>query len=173
MIRNFAFLIVALFTNPLLFADSSLEYQVKAVCVLNAARFVTWPASAFAAADSPLVIGVLGENPFGSLLEDAVNGQTVQRRRIVVRQVNAGQAAGCHILFVCRSERDRLATVFQKLGTASVLTMSEIEGFAQSGGMLALTLDRGKIRFECNPAVAQRAGLKIDSQFLLLSRIVK
>jgi hypothetical protein len=174
MTRKLFLLIALLAIGSRLFANPPLEYQVKAVCVLNAARFVSWPASAFADANSPLVIGILGDNPFGSMLQDVVNGETVQQRRIVVRRVGLEDAvAGCHILFISRSETDSLNEIFGTLGDASVLTISEVDRFAQNGGMLALTLDRGTLRFEINPDAARRARLKFDSRFLLLARIVK
>jgi hypothetical protein len=152
-------------------AEPSIEYQVKAVCVLNAARFVSWPATSFANADAPLVIGILGDNPFGSTLQDAVAGETIRQRRIVVRRVNLSDAAStCHIVFISRSERDRLDAILNTLGAESILTVSEIDHFAAAGGVLTLGLDRGKIRFEVNQAAATQARLRIDSQFLLLAR---
>ena len=155
---------------PLAPGDSLLEYQVKAVCVLNAARFVSWPGSAFPNAQAPLVIGILGDNPFGSTLHDVVNGATVRQRRIVVRRVGLSEARECHILFVSRSERDRVAAILESLAEASVLTISELDGFVPDGGIIRLALHHGKIRFEVNQEAASRAHLKIDSQFLLLAR---
>jgi hypothetical protein len=155
-------------------ADPSLEYEVKAVCVLNSARFVTWPAGSFSSDTSPLVIGILGENPFGSALQTVVGGETVQKRRIVVRSIGLEEAAStCHILFVSRSERGRLERIVERLGTSNVLTISDIEGFARNRGMIGLLLEGGNVRFEVNPAAAAHAQLKIDSRLLRLARIVK
>ncbi len=149
-----------------------LEYQVKAVCILNVARFVDWPKTAFKDDSTPFVIGVLGDNPFGPLLEEAVKNETVRRRRIVVRNVTLAEAAtGCQILFVSRSEKENLPAVFEASGKEGVLTISEIEGFTHAGGMLGLALEGGKIRFELNRHAAHAARLKIDSQFLMLCRI--
>ena len=166
------FLVASLtfFTSRIFAAEPLLEYQVKAVCVLNAARFVSWPASAFGNADSPLVIGILGENPFGSALQDVVKGETLHQRGIVVRRVTLDEAAGVHVLFISHSERDRLDGILRVLGNASVLTISEIDRFTQSGGMLGLALNRGKIRFDVNTDAVARARLKVDAQFLLLTR---
>lgn len=150
--------------------ESLLEYQVKAVCVLNAARFVSWPGSAFPDAQAPLVIGILGDNPFGSALHDVVNGATVRQRRIVVRRVGLTDARECHILFVSRSERDRVPAILDSLRETSVLTISELDRFVPDGGIIGLALHQGKIRFEVNQEAANRAHLKIDSQFLLLAR---
>lgn len=151
-------------------AEALLEYQVKAVCVLNAARFVTWPPAAFSNPSSPLVIGVLGDNPFGSALQDVVVGETIHERRIVIRRITLEEAASVQVLFISNSQRDHLDEILRALGNASVLTISEIDRFTQNGGMLGLALNRGKIRFDANAEAIARAQLKIDSQFLLLTR---
>jgi hypothetical protein len=160
-------------TSWLFGTDALLEYQVKAVCVLNAVRFVSWPASAFETADAPLIVGILGENPFGSTLQDVVKGETFQQRQIVVRRVRVEEATSVHVLFISHSERDHLPGILRALGDSSVLTISENDRFTQSGGMLGLRLAAGKIRFEANPDAAARAQLKINSQFLLLARSAK
>lgn len=155
-------------------ADPPLEYKVKAVCLLNTARFVAWPAASFGGTDAPLVIGILGDSPFGTILEAAVKGETVRKRRIVVRIVSLEEAGTkCHMLFVSRSERERLGTVLRSLSSSSVLTVSEIEGFAKSGGMIGLTMENSKIQFEVNRDAVTRAQLKVDSQFLRLARLTK
>ncbi len=152
-------------------ADASLEYKVKAVFVLNAARFVTWPAGAFPSADAPVVIGILGENPFGSLLAEVVAGETVKGRQIVVRRVST--ADGCHILFVSRSEQDRLPRLLESAAHSGSLTISEIEGFARSGGMVGLVVQNDNVRFEVNPAAATRANINLDARLLRLAKLVK
>jgi hypothetical protein len=154
-------------------AEPSLEYQVKAVCILNTVRFVSWPASAFSSPSAPLVIGILGDNPFGTILQDVMRGETVHQRRIVVRRVSREEAATVQVLFICRSEGEQLAETLHALGGASVLTIGEMDGFTQNGGMLRLALVRDKIRFEANAEAARRAHLKIDPQFLLLARSPK
>lgn len=174
MIRKLiSFLLLLLSGAQLVAADASLEYQVKAVCVLNAIRFVSWPASAFGGGDSPLVVGILGDNPFGSMLQDVVKGETVQQRPIVVRRVALKEAASVHVLFISRSESGQLEDIVRALGGANVLTISEIDRFTQDGGMVGLALVSGKIRFAVNADAARRAQLKIDSQFLLLARTAK
>lgn len=162
--------LLAITTSQPFAADALLEYQVKAVCVLNTVRFVTWPPTAFEGPDAPLVIGILGENPFGSTLQDVVKGETFQHRRIIVRRVRLDEVAGVHVLFISHSEQDRLDGILRALANSSVLTISEIDRFTQMGGMLGLGLARGKIRFETNPEAAGRARLKFSSQFLLLAR---
>jgi hypothetical protein len=97
----------------------------------------------------------------------------VQQRRIVVRRVRLEEATAVQVLFISHSERDRLDRILSTLDSSSVLTISEIDRFTQSGGMLGLGLINGKIHFEANAAAAGRAQLKINSQFLLLARSAK
>src|SRR5665811_471941 len=77
------------------------EYQVKAFFLYNFARYVEWPSEAFKAANAPIVICILGENPFGGALEQAVAGKVLGARPFVVRQISdIPSASSCHILFV-------------------------------------------------------------------------
>jgi hypothetical protein len=171
MFRKFLLLFAMLAAGSrLLAADALLEYKVKAVCVLNAARFVSWPSTAFSGPESPLVIGVLGDNPFGSSLQDVVRGETVQKRSIIVRRVSLAEAAAVHILFVSPSERNNVDNIVRALANSPVLTISDIDGFAQNGGMLGLGIVGGKLRLKADSAAARRAQLKISSQFLLLAK---
>jgi hypothetical protein len=173
--RRLAILSIALCLLPgrPVVADPPLEYQVKAVCVLNATRFVSWPATVSGSPSSPLIIGVLGVNPFGDALKEAVRGETVQKRPIVVQEVNLAEAAGCHVVFISRSEEGRIAEVLQRIGQNGVFTVSEIDGFAANGGMLGLALHRGTVRFEVNAEAVHRSKLKVDSRLLRLAKIVK
>ena len=85
------------------------EYRVKAAFLYNFAKFVEWPPQAFKSPSDPIVIGVLGKNPFGDALADEVAGKTLGGRAFQVREVtDAQQASGCQIVFVSSSERKRL-----------------------------------------------------------------
>lgn len=157
------------------FAQRPTEYEVKAAFVYNFAKFTEWAPGAFAGDDAPIVIGVLGEDPFGAALGRTVRGKTVKGRRLAVRRFSkAGDGLRtCHILFVSASESGRLASVFKHLQGEPVLTVGEIEGFGEKGGMINFVLDQHRIRFEINPEVAERAGLKLSSRLLKLARIVR
>lgn len=163
--------ILALGIGNLRGSEPPLEYKVKAVFVLNAARFVTWPPGTFPDGQAPIVIGVLGDNPFGSLLAEVISGETVQNRPIITRRVSAGEP--CHILFVSRSEENRLGRALEAATRSGMLTISEIDGFARSGGMLGMFLQGGSVRFEVNPDAVSRARLKLDPRLLRLAKIVK
>ncbi len=155
-------------------AAPSREYQIKAAFLLNFTQFVAWPAGAFASDDAPLVIGVLGDDPFGPALEETVRGERVRTHPIVVkRSRRAADLADCQLVFVCRSERSRTAEILRILGGRPALTVSETDDFAKRGGIINFYLEGRKVRFEINAEAAQREGLKISSQLLSLGRIVR
>jgi hypothetical protein len=147
------------------------EYQIKAAFLFNFAKFVEWPAPAFAEETSPMVIGILGENPFRDDLERMIQGKTINNRPLVIKAFRSpAEATNCHVLFISTSEKTRLPDVFASLRGTSVLTVGETERFTEAGGMIKFVLEGGKIRFQVNDAAARSAGLKISSKLLSLAQ---
>lgn len=145
------------------------EYRAKAACLYNFSKYVVWPPTAFPEADAPFVIGVLGRDPFGGLLDEIVASRSIGGRRILVRRFRRpGDVRACHILFISRSERERLAQILSRLKGTSTLTVGETEQFLRRGGMIQFLLESSRIRLAINPDAAARAGLKIKSQLLSL-----
>lgn len=145
---------------------ASLEYQVKAVFLLRIAQFTDWPADSEQLAQ-PFVIGVLGEDPFGSILEQAVAGERISSRPIVVRRY-AGLAdlAPCDLLFIAASHKQATLQVLARLRTAQTLTVADFPGFVGRGGAVELFLDEGRVRFRIDRDAAQASGLVLRSQLL-------
>ena len=149
------------------------EYQVKAAFLYNFAKFVEWPAGT-SGGSSSIAICVVGQNPFGRMLEDTVNGKTVDGKTVVVRRVSELKgAAPCQILFVSSSERTRYAAILGELRSGHVLTVGETEGFIDEGGIVNLKLDSGKIHIQININAAEQAGVRISSKLLSLAQIVR
>jgi hypothetical protein len=150
------------------------EYQVKAVFIYKFATYVHWPATPGADATTPFVIGVIGKDPFGPVLDAVVNGQRVAGKVVVVKRLSGlDDAIHCDLLFVCSSERQRLPKILLALRGAPVLTVSDMDQFAESGGMINLiTAEDNHIHFDINKDALDQAGLKAASQLLRLGRIV-
>ena len=148
-----------------------LEYQVKAAFLFNFAKFVEWPPAAFADAKSPIVIGILGDNPFGEDLAKTVRDKTVNNRPITIKKEfrSLADATNCHILFISTSEKQRLPEIFKGLRGASVLTVGETDRFTETGGMINFVTGGNKIRFQINVEAAKSAGLKVSSKLLSLA----
>lgn len=149
------------------------EYQLKAVFLFNFAQFVEWPASAFPSPETPLVIGVLGEDPFGPYLDETVRGEKVNDRPLVVRRYQSvEEITTCHILFISRAEEGRLKGILDSLRGRSVLTVSDADRFATRGGMIRFVTDHHRIRFRINLEAARAANLTLSSKLLRPAQIV-
>jgi hypothetical protein len=154
-------------------ADAYKEYEIKAAFLYKFTGFVDWPPAAFPADDTPILIGVLGEDPFGTSLDDIVRNKKAKNRDIQVKRSNeAADLKNCHIVFVCSSEKGRLKTLFSDFKGTSVLTVGDTNSFAKLGGMINLVPVDNKIGLEINVAAAKNAGLAISSQLLNLAKTV-
>jgi len=147
--------------------------QVQAAFLFNFAKFVTWPNEAFQRSGDSLIIGVIGEDPFGAILEETIRDKTVMGKKLAVKRfANIHDAANSHILFLSSSEESRLAQMMPVLEKTNILTVSDMARFAEHGGMVAFTVEDQKVRFNINVGAVERAGLKMGSQLLKLARIV-
>jgi hypothetical protein len=146
------------------------EYEVKAAFLYNFAKFVAWPAGS---GGNEFVITILGEDPFGSALDEALAGKEVERRRVVVHRASRLEDLGrTQILFISDSERSRLPVVLKQVEGLGVLTVGEMDRFAEQGGVIHFRTEDRRVRLVVNTAAAERAGLRISSELLKLARIV-
>lgn len=152
---------------------TSPEYQVKAVFLFNFAQFVEWPAKAFPQAQSPLVIGILGDDPFGAYLDATVRGEKVNNRPLIVQRYRrVEEIKTCHVLFISESEANRLGQIFSRLQGRNILTVGDTAGFALDGGIIQFATEKNKIRLKINLEAAKAAGLTISSKLLRPAEIV-
>jgi len=152
----------------------SKEYQVKAAFLFNFAQFVEWPPAAFADAAAPFCIGILGDDPFGTALDQTLQGETIHNRKLIVeRSRRVEDLKDCQIIFISKSEKGRVFEILSQLNARPALTVSEVEGFTRRGGGINFYREGNRVRFEINPGAAQREGLKISSQLLSLGKIVE
>lgn len=150
-------------------APAASEYDVKAAFLYNFTKFVDWPPEAFPDAGN-LKICVLGDDPFGKSLR-SVAGEQVGSHKLTVMQTDAlARPAGCQILFISRSERERLPQILAAVGDAPVLTVGDTSGFAERGVIINFVLEGSKVRFEINIDSADRARIRISSKLLQLAK---
>jgi YfiR/HmsC-like len=149
------------------------EYPLKAVFLLNFAQFTDWPTNVFDQPDSPLVIGVLGDDPFGALLDDAVRGETVNGRKFVVERYRRVEDIKiCHILFISQSEIKQLDKIVENLKGKPILTVSEIDGSAYRGICVRFITENNKIHLRINTDALQAAQLTMSSKILRVAELV-
>jgi len=149
------------------------EYEIKAAFIYNFAKYVEWPEDTGPDSGGVFIIGVLGDDPFGVLLDQIARSKTIGDKPIVIRRFEHFEDyTPCHILFVAASEQDRLPAVLEMLADSPVLLIGDTEGFAHRGVAVNFVIERSKVRFEINPEAAARAGLKISSKLLRLATII-
>lgn len=148
------------------------EYALKAAFLLNFAKYVEWPSKAFEDPKAPLVVGVLGRDPFGAHLDETLKGKFARGRPVKVRRFGRPRdVRDVHILFVPRGEEDKLSELREL--PESLLLVGEGERFCRAGGVLSILIEEGRPRIEANPDAAARAELTIDAKLLKVARIVR
>jgi hypothetical protein len=146
------------------------EFQIKAERICSFARFVEWPSRKFVSPDSPFVIGVFGTDAISDFLREALQNRRIKDRPVVIKHILAKQElSGCHVLFISRSERDRLSPILGEVRREGVLTVGETDNFLDRGGIINLVNIGGMIRFQVNLSAAKRERLAISSKLLQLA----
>jgi len=154
-------------------AAKASEAQVKAVFLFNFAQFVDWPPEAVPDSQAPLVIGLLGGDPFGDFLDATVRGERRGSRPFAVqRYERVEDISRCDILFISRSAGDRPEEILARLKNRPILTVSDAERFAERGGMIRFVTDRSRIRLQINPDAAEAAHLTISSKLLRVAEVI-
>lgn len=150
------------------------EYQVKAVYLYNFGRFVDWTATLPATKADSFAICVIGQDPFGRILDSTLAGELIDQRKVIARRISRPQdAASCQVLFISLSEDGRLKDILLPLDKLRVLTVSDISHFSDRGGMIQFVLEKDKIRFQINLSNTERAGLSLSSELLKVAIAVK
>jgi hypothetical protein len=157
---------IALYSPSGVHAQEPTEYQVKATYLYNFSQFVQWPPHSTPASNS-FDICVLGQDPFGSALNTVLANETIAGKRAAVKRIPTPQdAVNCRVLFISSSESGRVKEILTTLGSASILTVSDLPQFVERGGMLQFLLMDDRVRFEVNLVAAERAGLSLSSELL-------
>jgi hypothetical protein len=153
-------------------AQASREYEVKAAFLLNFAKFTDWPPAAFSTADSSIAICILGKDPFGRTIDEVVQGEEVNGRKVIVRRINqAPPAKTCQIVFTQQTGKET-AEILSSLGPG-ILTVGEGENFVREGGIIGFLIESRHVRFNIDQKAAESADLKLSSRLLAVAKEVQ
>ncbi len=148
------------------------EYQVKAAFLYNFTKFVTWPQNTFQKSDSPFVFEILGDCPIRTTIKP-LERMKVNGHSVVIRYAkNKEDLQPCHVLFLCKSEKENVDRILERVINSPVLTVSDIDGFVNHGGIIEFIIEDEKLRFLINQEAADRAGIRISFQLLALAKKV-
>ena len=146
------------------------EYELKAEFLARFASFVTWPPGS---EERPFTIGVIGRNPFNGYL-DKIAARKIKNRPVSIRYISdLTQLDGCDIVFICGSEKSRLAAILAHTDSHPILTVSDSGGFAEAGVLINFYTTADTVRFEINESAVERSGLKVSSKLFKLAKVVE
>jgi hypothetical protein len=172
-LRYFMILCIG-FLMPLSAVAQQSEYTIKAVFLEHFTRFVEWPES-FEITDTsyPFYVAVIGENPFGSILDQVYADQKIKNREVEIQYISTpDEITDCHILFISSSNKKILPEILSRTRDKPILTVSDTSGFAENGVLINFYLDGNKIKFEINERAVHESGLVMSYRLLSLARIV-
>jgi len=154
------------------------EYQVKAAFLYNFIKFVQWPEEKPADSNDTITIAVIGNHKFGNAFE-SIKGKKVKDKKIIVKFFPAFDNSDdknplkkCHLFFICPSEKQHLKDIIEIASQASILTVGDMNGLIDDGGIIQFIMQDKKVRFQINLSAARRAKIKIRSQLLRLAKKV-
>lgn len=156
------------------YAISAKEYEIKAAFLYNLGSFISWPATTFKSIQDNFSICILGEDPFNQRLQSLTQDQQISGHPISVEQITSIQEAiRCQILFVSASEQENLPLIFKWLNGKPILTVSDIENFILSGGMLQFFKRENKIRLALDPEAISEVGLKASAHLMKIAELIR
>ncbi len=167
-------------------SDLNREYKIKAAFLYNFIQFVDWPKEKISGKNDPIVLGIIGKDPFGDSFKPIENNQIKGKKSIIKRfdgieKLKKSSDKGksdieslrkCHLLFICSSEEDNLKDIINLVSENCVLTVGETSNMLKSGGVINFLVDENKVRFEINLSAARQEKIKIRSQLLRLAKNV-
>jgi len=143
------------------------EVQVKAAYMFHFVQFSGWPPEAFTSPDEPFVVGVLGDDPFGQHLDEAVAGEELNGHPMIVRRFQRVEDIDrCHLLYIAGNETRRLGQIMPALVGRPILTVGETEGFWRAAGMIRFVTVQNRVRFHINHTAAKHAQLSLSAKLL-------
>lgn len=168
-IRNALALLVLLVpvSSGLAQPPTAAEYRVKAAYLYNFTKYIEWPPGAFASASAPIVIGILGDDPFGKLLEETIRGRTSQGRPVTIRRSRrVDDLRDCQIVFISGSEKTELDATLAILAQRNVVTVCDTGPPFDRGVTIRLMVADATVQFEVRLDAAEGLGVRFNSRML-------
>jgi hypothetical protein len=142
------------------------EYDLKAAFLFNLTKFVRWPPAKLNQPDSPLIIGIRGEDALERFAR-VLQGKTIDKHKLTIQRLERVEdVRSCQVVFISRSEKERLADWTEAGKSAAVLTVGEAQQFLEQGGMIRFSIESEQLRLEINEQCAHQAGVNIMANAL-------
>ncbi len=170
----FSILIFLILSSTVCFAgEREREYRIKAGFLYKFLLFAEWPEEAYSEPGNTIIIGIIGKDSFGNAFEP-VEGEIINGRKLIVKKfkedVPATALEKCHVLFISSSLKKKMSKILKSLNERPVITVSEVKGFTQTGGMINFLRKGNRVGFEINTSAAESAGIKFRSKLLRVAQ---
>ncbi|MEW5797509.1 MAG: YfiR family protein [Bacteroidota bacterium] len=153
--------------------QKEIEYRFKAVYLLNFLQFVEWPDSVIEKDQSPIILSIVGDDPFGDIIDETFRNEKIGTHPVLITRFRSINEIGkCHAVFISASEKHALHERLQRLNESSILTVSDIDNFGERGGGIGFYLEKNKVRFKINLMALKQGDLKASSKLLRLAKII-
>ena len=171
----FLIVLLGLLNLPIIVFAQPVEYTLKAAFLERFTRFVDWPVeSGIADTSNSFVLGVIGKNPFGAILERVYSTQKIKNKKVKILHIsNPNEIHGCNLLFISESKKKELDKILSLTKNKPILTVSDTKGFAKEGVLINFYLAGNKVRFEINESAVRTSGLSMSYLLLKSARIIK
>ncbi len=170
-----AVLWAGLFPSPILAADDKAsEYALKAAFLYKFGDFVSWPDGVFASPATPIILCIVGRDPFGGLLDEVVKGQAVGSHAIVVRRLQLVQRNDeCHILYASGSLAQNPDAALAAVRGTPTLTITDENQNATTHGIIHLVIRDKRVRLEIDQQAAAENNLGVSAKLLSIAISVR
>lgn len=170
----FGIFIFLILSSTVCFAgEPEREYQIKAAFLYKFLLFAEWPEEPTDEFRDTIRIGIIGKDSFGNAFEP-VEGEIINGRKLIIKRfgkdVSAVMLKKCHILFISSSIKKDVDKILELLNEYPIITVSEVKGFTQSGGMINFVIKGNRVGFEINTSAAESAGIKFRSKLLRVAQ---
>ena len=153
--------------------QSARALEIEAAFLVKFSSYIHWPDHAFSSPGSPLVIGIFGRDPFGSIIDTIARSYVMKGRNIEIRRcTDTRSLCGSHIVFVSEDAMDRINEITASVAGTPVLLVGNAPDFLERGGMINFVVVNNRIRFDIDIRNSHRAGLEISSKLLKVARTV-
>jgi hypothetical protein len=154
-------------------AEHPREALVKAAFLHKFFSFVEWPPGTFPRPDTPVKIGVIGDDEVWQDLLELSRDRTRDGRPVTPVRLMPGESlAGVNILYVRSSSPAKMAELLASV-PEGVLTVADADSAFPKGGVVSFFVEDGRVRFGVSLQAAARQRLRLSSRLLSVARKIQ
>ncbi len=153
-------------------ASTDEELLFKAAFIYNFAKFTTWPDDAWQRQPDTITLCTVGNDSLTPGL-NKLSGRVIRDRTLKVIRLPDKINNQCHIIYIGQTHHQRYKRLITQTRDKAILSISQIPGFAENGGIIELHRRGGQTSISVNLDSANNAGITLSSRLLILADIIE